>query len=130
MNSIRTILLVDDDPDIRTIAELSLSAVGGWTVTSAASRDEALTQLESATPDVILLDVMMPGMNGITVLGKIKEQDTLSSIPVIFLTAKVQNHKVRSYLQLGASGVVAKPFDPLQLPNQIRTILAGLVNAS
>ena len=124
----RSVLLVDDESDIRSIVELSLTAVGDWSVTTAASGPEALHQLESEVPDLILLDVMMPGMDGMTTLGKIREHASCAAVPVIFMTAKVQKHEVAQYLQLGAAGVLSKPFDPMQLPHDIDHILTGVGN--
>ena len=125
----RSVLLVDDESDIRSIVELSLTAVGDWTVVTAVSGPEALEQLEREVPDLILLDVMMPGMDGMTTLGKIRARGDCASVPVIFMTAKVQKHEVERYLQLGAVGVLPKPFDPMRLPEDIdRTLMeAGTV---
>jgi len=120
------IMLVDDEPDIRTVAELALSSVGGWEVVLATSGEDALDKLKSDRPDIVLLDVMMPDMDGPTVLRRIREQKEISNVPVIFMTAKVQKREVDHYLELGACGVIGKPFDPMQLPEQIREILHEL----
>lgn len=124
--NLECIMLVDDEPDIRTIAELSLSSVGGWKVISAASGAEALTKLGSERPDLVLLDVMMPDMDGPTVLQQLRERKDVGSLPVIFMTAKVQRREVDQYLALGACGVIGKPFDPMQLPDEIRRIVRSL----
>ena len=121
--SIASVLLVDDDPDIRMVATLCLSRVGKWTVFAAGSGSEALELLAGTTPDVILLDVMMPLMDGPTLLTKIRATPALAGIPVIFLSAKVQAREVKRYLELGAAGVIVKPFDPMMLPHDIRTLL-------
>ena len=117
--------MVDDEPHVRRVAELSLARVGGWTVALAASGAEALSAAERDPPDLILLDVMMPGMDGPTTLVALQAHPTLRSIPVVFITAKVQEREIQRYLALGAAGVICKPFDPIQLPEQIRRILAG-----
>lgn len=126
MIDIKKVMLVDDEDDIRTIAELSLTHVGQWESVVVSSGQEALELAVSEQPDLILLDVMMPGMDGPTTLLKLKENEQTQSIPVIFLTAKVQPNEVSEYLQLGAAGVVAKPFDPMMLPQEIRTIIQQL----
>ena len=118
-------LMVDDEPHVRRVAELSLARVGHWSVTLAVSGTEALAVAEREQPDLILLDVMMPGMDGPTTLSALQAREAVASIPVIFMTAKVQEHEIARYLALGAAGVVFKPFDPLKLPDQIRRILAG-----
>ena len=82
------------------------------------------------SPDVILLDVMMPGMDGITALKKLRETYKDALPPVIFMTAKAQRHEVQSYYQLGVAGVIIKPFDPLTLPSEIQDILNSKVHAA
>jgi two-component system, OmpR family, response regulator len=126
---IETVLLVDDDPSIRCIAGISLAEVGKWQVSLADSGKTALQVLLTENPDLILLDVMMPGMDGPTLFGLIKSNAKCSNTPVIFMTAKVQKHELDHYHQLGAAGVISKPFDPMTLPSQIRTILDNRVCA-
>lgn len=121
--AIRKVMLVDDEADIRKVADLSLKGVGGWEVALAASGDEALAMASSERPDVILLDVMMPGMDGPATLERLRAAPGLEAVPVIFMTAKVQKNEVERYLDLGAVGVIAKPFDPMSLPDEIRGIL-------
>jgi len=122
---IEKVLMVDDEPYVRRVAELSLSRVGKWTVILAASGPEALAAAERERPDLILLDVMMPGMDGPTTLSCLQARAGVAEIPVIFMTAKVQDREIERYLGLGAAGVVCKPFDPIQLPDQIRRIVLG-----
>src|SRR4051812_22209936 len=110
--------MIDDEPDIRRIGQFSLSAVGKWTVVLASSGSEAVELATREKPDVILLDVMMPGMDGPSTLGKLRENAGTAQIPVIFMTAKVQRQEIERYLQLGARGVIHKPFDPMMLPKQ------------
>ncbi|MBX9571222.1 MAG: response regulator [Candidatus Obscuribacterales bacterium] len=126
--SIEKVLLVDDDPRIRKIAQISLQGVGGWNVRAVSSGFEALEAASSDRPDVILLDVMMPEMDGPTTLARLRENAELASIPVIFFTAKVQKQEVDSYLALGAAGIISKPFDPMKLPGEIEEILRASNN--
>ena len=123
--AIEKVLMVDDEPHVRRVAELCLARVGHWNVILATSGAEALALAEREQPDLILLDVMMPGMDGPTTLSALQAHAALASIPVIFMTAKVQEHEIQRYLALGAAGVICKPFDPLELPGQIRRILSG-----
>ncbi|MBD2001926.1 MULTISPECIES: response regulator [Cyanophyceae] len=109
------ILFVEDDPDIQTVASLGLQAVGGFTVQICSSGSEAIQAAPTFAPDLILLDVMMPGMDGISTLKALRELRETLTTPVIFLTAKVQTHEVASYKQLGVLDVIAKPFDPMTL---------------
>ena len=121
--TIRKVLLVDDEDDIRTIGQLSLSRVGGWQTVLAASGAEAITKAAAEQPDLILLDVMMPGMDGPTTLGQLRAQAATARTPVIFMTAKIQKQEVARYLELGAVGVIGKPFDPMTLPAEIKKLL-------
>lgn len=119
----RDILLVDDEPDIRRIGQLTLERLGGHRVRLAASGPEALDALRTAVPEVVLLDVMLPGMDGPTTLQAIRKLPC--AVPVIFVTAKVQRHEVEQYLAAGALGVIKKPFDPLGLPGEVEALLTG-----
>jgi CheY-like chemotaxis protein len=121
--TIRKVLLVDDEDDIRTIGQLSLSRVGGWQTVLASSGAEAVSKAAAEGPDLILLDVMMPGMDGPTTLGKLRAQEATAKTPVIFMTAKIQKQEVARYLELGAVGVIGKPFDPMTLPAEIKRLL-------
>jgi CheY-like chemotaxis protein len=122
-DSIKTVLLVDDDQNIRFVAQMSLEGLTSWEVMAAESGPDALKQVEGKTPDVILLDMMMPGMDGPATFAKLKERPELASVPIIFMTAKVQTHEIASYRQLGAAGVITKPFDPMSLADEIRQIV-------
>lgn len=117
------VLIVDDEPDVRRIAMLSLTRLGGMEVLEVKNGFECLESAAHATPDVILLDVMMPGMDGPSTLKELRSDPATAEIPVIFVTAKAQRTETDSLRQLGAAGVVIKPFDPLQLHNEIRAIL-------
>lgn len=116
------VLVVDDEPDIRRIAELALQHVAGWRVDTAPSGATAIAWLAENRPDVVLLDVMMPELDGPATLAALRERG--DRIPVIFMTAKAQRRDRDQYTALGASGVIPKPFDPMLLAEEIRAILA------
>ena len=118
------VLIVDDDDDIREVARLSLDLIGGWTVFVAASGAHAITHARLRPPDVILLDVMMPVMDGVETLRRLSADPTTRHIPVIFLTAKAQTGERIELEAIGASGLIAKPFDPVTLPDEIELILS------
>jgi two-component system, OmpR family, response regulator len=121
--AIAKVLLVDDDPNVRKLAKMSLERVGHWQVAVAESGAEAMAIVVAEKPDVILLDMMMPGMDGTMILSQLKQLNEIADVPVIFLTAKVQMHEIEEYLSSGAAGVITKPFDPLLLPKQITEIV-------
>ncbi len=116
-------LIIDDEEDVRYVAHLSLVRVGGMTVIEAASGDEGVARARSERPDFILLDMMMPGMDGAATFHALRASAQTSDIPVVFLTAKAMTSEVRRLKNLGAKGVVLKPFDPMTLASDIRTIL-------
>lgn len=118
------ILLIDDEEDIRKIGRLSLEAVGKFEAVIAPGPIEGLAAASSEHPDLILMDMMMPLMDGLAVLAQLRQSPILRSIPVIFMTAKVQRDEIEHYLRMGAIGVIQKPFDPMTLPDQIREIVA------
>ena len=122
---INRILMVDDDATIRKVAAISLSRVGKFNVALAGSGSEALTIAEEFKPDVILLDVMMPGMDGPTTFRRLRERQESAATPIIFMTAKVQIQEIEVYTKLGAAGVITKPFNPMTLSAEIRQILEG-----
>lgn len=122
---IQKILLVDDDHNIQLIAQMGLEDRPDWCVVTASSGPEALEKVKEENPDLILLDMMMPGMDGKTTYSKLREQSSGSRIPVIFMTAKVQSHEMQSYLDLGAAGVISKPFDPMTLSQEIAAIVGA-----
>jgi CheY-like chemotaxis protein len=120
----RRLLLVDDAQDIRAIACLSLERIGDWTVVPVASGQAALDAVKGdLTFDAVLLDVMMPGMDGPTTLTGLREGGFPASVPVVFLTAKAQTAERHRLISLGASGVIAKPFDPVTLPEELEQLL-------
>lgn len=119
----RKILIVDDEADIREIAKLALELVAGWQVTTAASGTQGLAVAQSEQPHAILLDVMMPGMDGLSTFERLQSTEQLSAIPVVFLTAKAQASEQKKIAAVGAAGVLAKPFDPLTLAEDLSRTL-------
>ena len=117
----RSILCVEDDEDIRMVLELALST-GGFSATVCSSGAEALGRAGAVCPDLLLLDVMMPGMDGPTTLRELRKLPQTQHTPAIFLTAKVQPSEIEDYLAGGACAVIPKPFDPVKLPERIREI--------
>ncbi len=119
---LKRILYVEDEGDIRTVTAMALEAVGGFTVITCSSGTEALAAAPDANADLILLDVMMPGMDGLATLSALRGLSQTADTPVIFMTAKVQASEIQHYMHLGATGVIAKPFDPMTLSAQISEI--------
>ena len=116
------LLYVEDEADIREIAEFALEDEG-FDIVFCESGEKALEQATDFQPEVILLDVMMPGMDGPTTLKNLRDIPGLQTTPVIFLTAKVQPNEIQSFIALGAVAVISKPFDPMTLAEQIHNIL-------
>ena len=116
------IMMVEDEPDIQAIAKIALETVGGLTVEICSSGREALDKAPLYKPELILMDVMMPGMDGPSTLKELRARKDTASIPVIFMTAKVQPQEVATFKAVGALGVIAKPFDPMTLAATVRSI--------
>lgn len=122
---LKRVLFVEDDPDIQTVARMALEAIGGFTVLGCASGAEALERVEAFAPDLILLDVLMPGMDGLETLRRLRllpRIGGIAAVPVVFMTAKVQAQDVSEYRAAGAVDVIAKPFDPMALPATVNSI--------
>ena len=117
------VLIVDDEPDIRRIAKLGLARVGKMDVVEATNGNEALARAKEDHPDAVLLDVMMPGLDGPSTLARLREDPATSAIPVVFLTAKAIAAEVDRLKSLGAAGVLTKPFDPMTLARELRAVL-------
>ncbi len=122
MPDLQSIMYVEDDPDIQVVARMALEALGGFAVTVCSSGEEALTAAVAEAPDLFLLDVMMPGMDGPATLAALRREPSLADVPVIFITAKVQTSEVEYYTSLGAVAVISKPFDPMTLAADVRAI--------
>lgn len=116
------VMLVEDEEDIRAVAEVALEAVGGFTLKICASGQEALDAITEFAPQMIILDVMMPGMDGPETLRAIRELPLFANTPAVFMTAKVQSEEVASYLSEGAVDVIPKPFDPMMLSDKVKEI--------
>lgn len=122
MTELKRILYAEDEPDIQAVAKIALETVGSFELKICNNGEEALANAVSYAPDLLLFDVMMPGMDGPTAYQAIKELPELANTPVIFMTAKVQPAEVTEYKNMGAIDVIAKPFDPMTLAEQIQTI--------
>ena len=119
----RRILIIDDEDDIREVAALSLESVAGWSVLTACSGAEGIRAAHVEQPDAILMDVMMPSMDGPTTFREMQRSPEIANIPVVLLTAKVQGVDQRRFAGLGVAGVLFKPFDPLTLAEQMASTL-------
>jgi CheY-like chemotaxis protein len=120
---VKRLLVIDDEDHIREVAAVSLEMVGGWDVLTASSGSEGIASAQAEQPDAILLDVMMPDMDGPTTLQHLQRNPSTCHIPVVFLTAKVQASDHRRFADLGVTGVLAKPFDPMALPDDVAGLL-------
>jgi CheY-like chemotaxis protein len=129
MTSFR-VLHVDDDPDIREIVDMSLGLNPELEVRACGSGAEAIEAAAQWSPALILLDVMMPRMDGPTTLSHLRQNPRTSSIPVLFMTARAQTREIEQFIALGAQGVISKPFDPLTLAGEVRNHLHTLTGAS
>ncbi len=121
MEDVKKILYVEDEPDIQKVAKLALEHVGGFEVLVCSSGPEAIENGPDFGPDIILLDVMMPGMDGPATLAALRKIKSLEHTPAVFLTAKVLPTEIQRYKELGALEVIPKPFDPMSLSDQVRT---------
>lgn len=130
MDSLKRVYYVEDEPDIRIIAELALVQVGGLQLKMGATGETAIEDIRQFSPQLILLDVMMPGLDGPATLKRIREHKEFDDIPVIFLTAKVQSDEVRELKSLGAIDVIPKPFAPLTIADMLKKIYADWVAAA
>jgi CheY-like chemotaxis protein len=119
----RRILIIDDEDDIREVAALSLESVAGWSVLTACSGAEGIRTAQTERHDAILMDVMMPAMDGPTTFREMQLSPDIAAIPVVLLTAKVQGVDQRRFAGLGVAGVLFKPFDPLTLAEQMAATL-------
>ena len=119
----RRVLIVDDDEAIREVAQTALELVAGWEVQLAASGEEALALCAIAPPDAVLLDVMMPVLDGPATLARLQEDPRTEDVPVLLLTAKVQPAERRRWESLGVAGVLTKPFDPMSLSGDVAELL-------
>lgn len=122
MAVLRRVLHVDDDESIRAVARVALESIGGLEVLSCASGRAAIKQVLDFVPELLLIDVMMPDMDGPTTLAELAGVIDLARLPVVFMTAKTRSGDHQRYLDLGATAVIVKPFDPMTLANQLESI--------
>lgn len=119
---LRRILYVEDEPDIQAVARIALENVGGFTVEICNSGQEALEKCQAFGPDLLLLDVMMPGMDGVTTLQELRKLPGVAAVPAMFMTAKVQAQEIEQLRKQGAIDVIPKPFDPMTLSENIKSL--------
>jgi len=122
MTELKRILYVEDEADIREVTKLALETIGGLTLEICESGQMAIDKAQDFNPDLVLLDVMMPGMDGPTTMAQLKKMPELAAVPMVFMTAKVQPQEVENFKSLGAIDVISKPFDPMTLADQIRNL--------
>ena len=122
MTSLKKILHVEDEDDIREITKLVLESIGGFEVVSCSSGQAALEKVRDFMPDLIVLDVMMPGMDGPATLAALRHLAASADIPVIFMTAQSRPQECEQLMDLGAMGIITKPYDPQTLPEQLHTV--------
>jgi two-component system, OmpR family, response regulator len=120
------ICYVEDDEDIQRIVRMSLERVGKMTVEIVTDPMTAIGVMQSFKPDLVMLDWMMPGMDGPTLFRKMKQDPQTSGLPVVFITAKAQQRDMEELMTLGAAGTISKPFSPKELPDQLRAIWSKL----
>jgi two-component system OmpR family response regulator len=120
------ICYVEDDEDIQRIVRLSLERIGKMTVETVSDPMVAIEKMKAFGPDLVMLDWMMPGMDGPTLFSKMKEQADVSALPVVFITAKASQTELAELTRLGAAGTISKPFSPKDLPEQLKAIWAKL----
>lgn len=121
-DQLHRVLYVEDEPDIQAVARLALGQLSGFEVEVCSSGKEALDRIGDFKPHLVLLDVMMPGMDGPTTLQALRKMPAGRGVPVIFMTAKAQSHEIAGYKGLGAIGVIPKPFDPITLGDEVRKV--------
>lgn len=120
MSPLRRVMCIEDDPDIRLVLDFSLRQLGAYELCLCASGEQALADAKSFAPELILLDVMMPGLTGPETLQALREQGLVTGVPVVFLTAKAMQGELEALMAHGVSGIIVKPFDPVSLPEDIR----------
>lgn len=119
---LKKILYVEDEPDIQEISKIALGDIGGYELAVCSSGEEAIEKGPLFSPDLIILDVMMPGMDGLATFNALQKIEPTKSVPVIFMTAKIQQSEIQVYLDMGAIGIVHKPFDPMTLADKVKEI--------
>lgn len=120
--SLRKIMCIDDEPDILEIVKACLEIGGNYTVSTCSSGKEALDTIGEVKPDLIMLDILIPAMDGVTIFGKLRGYSSLKTVPIVFVSAMVQPKEVSAYIELGAAGVIMKPFDPMKLTAEVESM--------
>lgn len=120
--TLQHILCIDDEADILEVARMCLETVGGYRVSTCSSGAEAVAKIDAIAPDLIMIDVMMPQMDGPATLLELRKNPALADTPIVFMTARIQPSEITEYLVLGANAVLPKPFDPMALSSQIQEI--------
>lgn len=120
MEKFERIMCIEDDPDILLILDFSLRRMGGFSVSLCAGGVEALEKVDEFRPQLVLLDVMMPGMTGPQTLAKLRDIPSMQDVPIVFMTAKAMQNEVEDLLVYGATGIIVKPFNPILLPDHLR----------
>ena len=128
--ALQRILSADDEADIREVLTIALEAIGGYTVEACSSGQTLLDQAVDFNPDVIVLDVMMPGMDGPATLQALQRVPATKDIPVIFITAKAMPAEIERFIALGAIGVITKPFDPMTVSTQVEALWGAAISQS
>lgn len=121
-SELKRILYAEDEKDIQEIVRISLGELGGFEIKICSSGGELLEAFDEFDPQLVLMDVMMPGMDGIETFKNLKLKPSFNDRPLVFMTAKVQTNEVQEYKDLGAVEVISKPFNPIELPDRIRDI--------
>ena len=125
MNELKRILYAEDEPDVQTVVELTVQTMSDYEIKICDNGKKLLENVEEYNPDLILLDVMMPEMDGPTTFKHLQENEKTKNIPVVFMTAKAQVHEIETFKETGVLGVITKPFDPINLCNEIKKIWNG-----
>lgn len=128
MKELKKILYAEDEPDVQTIVELIVQSMSSYEIKICENGKKLLESVEDYEPDLILLDVMMPEMDGPTTFENLQLNEKTKNIPVIFMTAKAQIHEVKIFQEIGVIGVITKPFDPILLCSKIQEIWEDHVN--
>jgi len=127
-DKLEKLLYVEDDESIAEIVMMTLQELGGFEVLHCDGGQKALDAIVDYAPQLVLMDVMMPGMDGPETFARLRQLPGMQDVPVVFMTAKAQTHEQQSYLELGAVGVIVKPFDPMTLADQVRDMWAKVPN--
>ena len=119
---LKKILYIEDERDIQEISKIALGDIGGYELEVCSSGEEAIDKGPAFLPDLIILDVMMPGMDGIATFNALQKIPSTKLVPVVFMTAKIQQSEIQIYLNMGAIGIIHKPFDPMTLADKVKEI--------